>query len=104
MVEFCPISSTRTPGCCRSTSATSPAPAYRRAVPNIPNRIVPVSKLVTRCIARRPSSAAARVRSAWGRSVSATVVGTTPRPTRRKSWAPHVFSSDRICSDTDGCA
>ena len=26
-----------------STSATSPAPAYKRATPNIPNRIVPVS-------------------------------------------------------------
>ncbi len=70
----------------------------------MPNRMVPVSSVVTLATARRASSAAASVRSACGRSVSATVVGTTPRPTRRNSWAPQVFSSDLICSETDGCA
>ena len=103
-VEFWPISSTRTPGYCASTSATSPAPAYNRAVPNIPNRIVPVSSAVTLRTARQVSSAAASVRSAWGRSVSAMVVGTTPRPTRRKSGVPTDFSRLRICSEIEGCA
>ena len=87
-----------------STSATSPAPAYSRAVPNMPNRMVPVSNWRTCWAARRVSSAAASVRSAWGRRVSATVVGTTPRPTRRNSWTPSDFSSARICSETDGWA
>ncbi len=103
-LEFWPISSTRTPGWRSRTSATSPAPAYSRAVPNIPNRIVPVSNDFTACAARRVSSAAASVRSACGRSVSATVVGTTPRPTRRNSCTPSDFSSARICSETDGWA
>ena len=52
-LEFCPISSTRTPGWRASTSATSPAPAYSRAVPNIPNRMVPVSNDFT-CLGRPP--------------------------------------------------
>jgi hypothetical protein len=103
-LEFWPISSTRTPGCRASTSATSPAPAYSRAVPNIPNRIVPVSNDFSACAARRVSSAAARVFSACGRRVSATVVGTTPRPTRRNSCTPSDFSRARICSDTEGWA
>ena len=87
-VEFCPISSTRTPGCRASTSATRPAPAYSRAVPNMPNRMVPVSSATTLCTARRASSDAASVRSACGRSDSAAVVATTPRPTRRNSVVP----------------
>ncbi len=73
-------------------------------MPNIPNRIVPVSKDFTLCTACRVSSTAASTRSACGRRVSATVVGTTPRPTRRNSWTPRVFSRARICSETDGWA
>ncbi len=70
----------------------------------MPNRIVPVSNAFTRCTARSASSAAAMVASACGRRVSATVVGTTPRPTRRNSWRPSDFSSVRICSEIDGWA
>ena len=70
----------------------------------MPNRIVPVSRAVALRTARQLSSAAASVRSACGRSVSATVVGTTPRPTRRNSGAPTDLSMDRICSETDGWA
>ena len=103
-LEFWPMSSTRTPGWRARTSATRPAPAYRRAVPNMPKRMVPVSSDRACCTAWRASSTAASTRSAWGRSVSATVVGTTPRPTRRKSWTPRVCSSERTCSETDGWA
>ena len=70
----------------------------------MPNRMVPVSSAVALRTARQPSSAVASVRSACGRSVSATVVGTTPRPTRRNSGAPTDFSSERICSEIDGWA
>ena len=73
-------------------------------MPNIPNRIVPVSNDFTLCTASRASSTAASTRSACGRSVSATVVGTTPRPTRRKRGTPSDFSSAWICSETDGWA
>ncbi len=70
----------------------------------MPNRIVPLSSDTALCTARRASSAAAMVCSACGRSVSASVVGTTPRPTRRNSGTPSDFSSARTCSDTDGWA
>jgi len=70
----------------------------------MPNRIVPVSNAFTRWTARSASSAAAIVASACGRRVSATVVGTTPRPTRRNSCSPIDFSRLRICSEMDGCA
>ena len=40
----------------------------------------------------------------FGLAPDPTVVGTTPRPTRRNSWAPSDFSRARICSETDGCA
>ena len=70
----------------------------------MPNRMVPVSSAVALRATRIASSAAASVRSAWGRRVSATVVGTTPRPTRRNSDEPTLRSSSRTCSDTDGCA
>ena len=103
-LEFWPISSTRTPGCRARTSATSPAPAYSRAVPNMPNRMVPVSRATTLCTARRASSAAAIAASACGRSVSAGTVATTPRPTRRKSVMPSDFSRARSCSETEGWA
>jgi hypothetical protein len=96
--------STRTPGYRSSTSVTSVALTYNRALPNIPNRMVPVSNAFTRCTARNASSAAAMVASACGRRVSATVVGTTPRPTRRNSGSPTDFSRFRICSEIDGWA
>ena len=70
----------------------------------MPNRMVPVSSAETLRATRSASAASARVRSACGRSVSATVVGTIPRPTRRNSGIPIVFSSARTCSEIDGCA
>ena len=51
----------------------------------MPKRIVPVCRVRARWTARRASSTAASTCSAWGRSVSATVVATTPLPTRRKT-------------------
>ena len=68
----------------------------------MPNRMVPVSSAVTLIAARAVSSAAARVRSAYGRISSAEAVGTTPRPTRVNSGPPTLRSRLRICSETDG--
>ena len=88
----------------RALEKTLGVPLFRRAAPNIPNRIVPLSSDTALCTARRASSDAAIACSAYGRRVSASVVGTTPRPTRRKSGTPRVFSSARTCSETDGWA
>ena len=70
----------------------------------MPNRMVPVSSAETLRATLRASAASARVRSACGRRVSATVVGTIPRPTLRNSGIPIVFSSPRTCSEIDGWA
>jgi hypothetical protein len=63
-LEFWPTSSTRTPGCRASTSATRPALAYSRAVPNMPNRMVPVSSAVA--LLRHPHRLVGRRERALG--------------------------------------
>ena len=51
-----------------------------------------------------PELSSQQVIVAGSLNTTTTVVGTTPRPTRRKSWTPRVCSRERTCSDTDGCA
>jgi hypothetical protein len=77
---------------------------YRRAVPKMPKRSVPVSSVATDATAARACAAAARVRCACGSSASPASVGTTPRPARVNSGAPTARSSSRTCSDSEGCA